>query len=162
MSEEPAPAWLSTMQGLIGVKWAPGDPPNQNILSWLDFIGNKFPGMSNYCAAEKNMKYFSWCGLTVGYCMAMSGIQPIFGDKDIDRFLWALAWLEWGESISEPKVGDVLIFDFGAGDQHVTLFAGMSKQRGYYSCLGGNQGHQVKLVNFPKKNLKGIRRPANQ
>ena len=75
---DPTP-WLTTMRSLDGTKWAPADGvPNPTIQGWLRFISSTYPNMASYCNAVINDDYFSWCGLTVGYCMAKAGIAPIF------------------------------------------------------------------------------------
>src|SRR6516225_10338152 len=78
---DPVPNWLATMRGL-DTKWDHGDPPNPTIQSWLNFIATTYPNMAAYCNSVSNGDYFSWCGLTVGYCMAKSGIVPVFGSND--------------------------------------------------------------------------------
>jgi len=155
---DPTP-WLTTMRGLDGTKWEQGDGPNPKIKSWLTAIATAYPAMAAYCNAEMNLDYFSWCGLTVGFCMAQNGIAPVFGAQATSRFLYASAWLAWGTTVTTPQPGDVLVFDFGSGDHHVTLFE-KDNADGTYSCHGGNQSHLVKLSNYPKSSLMGIRRPS--
>jgi hypothetical protein len=73
-------------------------------------------------------------------------------------FLWARAWLGFGIPVQRghEQLGDILIFDFGGGDSHVTFHDG---QRGDdYLCLGGNQSNQVKISPYPKSQCIGIRR----
>jgi uncharacterized protein (TIGR02594 family) len=152
------PKWLAFMRELDKTKWAPGDGPNPTIQSWLRFVATSYPNMAAYCNSVINEDYFSWCGLTVGYCMAKAGIAPVFGDIDTSRFLFATAWLAWGNPVTTPQLGDVLVFDFGGGDHHVTLFE-KDNGDGTWSCHGGNQSHQVNVTNFPKSRLMGIRRP---
>jgi uncharacterized protein (TIGR02594 family) len=147
------------MGSLDGTKWAPGDGKSSTIDSWLDAISQAYPGMKSYCDAEKSLDYFSWCGLTVGYCMAKAGIAPVFGSGDTSRFLYAAAWMGWGTPVSNPQPGDVVIFDFGNNDHHVTLFV-KDNGNGTWSCHGGNQGHQVTVANFYKSNVMGVRRPV--
>ncbi|MGE5219866.1 MAG: peptidoglycan-binding protein, partial [Chloroflexota bacterium] len=154
-----APNWLASMREIDGTKWGPGEGPNATIQSWLRFIGTTYPNMATYCKSVVNEDYFSWCGLTVGYCMAKSEIAPVFGATDISRFLYAAAWLGWGTPVTTPQPGDVLVFDFGGGDHHVTLFE-KDNGNGTWSCHGGNQTHEVKRTNFPKNRLMGIRRPS--
>ena len=89
------------------------------------------------------------------------GWSPFFGGSDHKRFLWAEAWLDEAVSITAPEAGDIVVFDLGAGDQHVTLFEN-DPGNGYWECLGGNQSHQVKLSSFPKSAAIGIRRPSKQ
>jgi uncharacterized protein (TIGR02594 family) len=154
-----APSWLAFMRGMDGTKWSPSDGPKPEIQDWLLFIGKTYPNMASYCDSVVNEDYFSWCGLTVGYCMAKSGIIPVFGTTEISRFLYAAAWLGWGTPVTTPQPGDVLVFDFGGGDHHVTLFE-KDNGNGTWSCHGGNQSHEVNQTNFPKTKVMGIRRPT--
>lgn len=160
MANDPAP-WLTTMGEIDGTNWSPAEgKPNPKIQAWLRSIAAGYPNMAAYCNAVVDDEYFSWCGLTVAYCMTTAKIAPVFGTTDVTRFLYAAAWLGWGTPVtSTPKPGDVLVFDFGGGDHHVTLFE-KDNGDGTYSCHGGNQSHTVNLTNFPKKYLMGIRRPS--
>jgi uncharacterized protein (TIGR02594 family) len=146
------------MESLDGTKWAPGDGKSKTIIGWLNEIGAAYPGMKSYCDTEEPLDYFSWCGLTVGYCMATSGIAPVFGTTDAGRFLWAAAWMGWGTPVSAPQPGDVVIFNLGNNDHHVSLFV-KDNGNGYWSCHGGNQGHVVTVSNFPVSTVMGVRRP---
>ena len=148
-----APPWLATMREITGTK-ALGDNPV--ILSWPKKIGELFPEMARYCANYTHDS-IAWCGLTVGYCMTLNGIRPVFGPTDTDRFLFAEAWLEFGKSVDTPQLGDVIVFNFGRGDHHVTLYE--QTVGAAYVCRGGNQGHQVKVSNFARSTCMGIRRP---
>jgi len=106
-----------------------------------------------------HQEYFPWCGATVAYCLANAGIEPVFGASDTERFLWAESWLDEGNPVETPEPGDIVVFDFGAGDQHVTLFEN-DLGNGHWECLGGNQSHQVRLSTFSKQFLVGVRRPS--
>jgi uncharacterized protein (TIGR02594 family) len=153
------PPWLTAMREIAGAHWAPGDGANPAIADWLRFIAAQHPEMASYCNSVLHDEYFSWCGLAVGYCMAKAGIAPVFGSVDTSRFLWAMAWTKWGAHVAAPQPGDVVVFNLGAGDQHVTMFE-KDNRNGYWSCLGGNQSHQVKLSNFAKNAVVEIRRPV--
>jgi len=148
-----APPWLATMREITGTV---AQHDNPVILAWPKFIAQAYPDMAAYCAGYTH-DAISWCGLTVGYCMAKAGIRPVFGPTPTDKFLWALSWLKFGAPVNSPEPGDVLIYDFGGGDHHVTLF---ENSTGYtYVCRGGNQSHQVKVSNYPARQCLGIRRP---
>jgi uncharacterized protein (TIGR02594 family) len=153
------PAWIAAMRDLDGTSWAPGDGPNPTILEWLRVISSSYTNMASYCASAMKENYFSWCGLTVGYCMTKAGIAPVFGANDTSRFLWAAAWLGWGTPVSNPQPGDVVVFDFGGGDHHVSLFE-KDNGDGTWSCHGGNQSHKLTLTNFHKSSVIGIRHPV--
>ena len=142
-----------------GYQWGPSDGESSTINGWLSFIGTSFPETADYCNGETKIGYFSWCGCTVGYCIAKAGIRPVYTrGLDTKSFLWAQAWLDWGTPVSEPQPGDVLVFDFGHGDHHVTLFD-HDNGNGTWGCLGGNQDHQVMISNFRRSQCIGIRRP---
>jgi peptidoglycan hydrolase-like protein with peptidoglycan-binding domain len=150
------------MRALDGTEWSPGDgQPNPKIQGWLREISNDYPNMSSYCNAHLNDDYFAWCGATMAYCMAKAGIAPVFsaGDNDLTRFLYAAAWLGWGDPVTTtPQRGDVLVFKFSPADHHVTLFE-KDNGDGTYSCHGGNQSHHLNVESFPKSCIMGIRRP---
>ena len=152
------PAWLGTMRQNVGLHWAPGEGSNPKIANWLQFISRNYPATANYCAGAMHEAYFPWCGLAVAYSLANSGVTPVFGATPTDQFLWAAAWLEEGIEVTVPQPGDIVVFDFGAGEQHVTFFE-KDLGNGFWECLGGNQSHEVKASNFPKSTVQGIRRP---
>jgi hypothetical protein len=150
------PPWLATMRQITGTR-ALGDSPV--ILSWPKKIGELFPDTKSYCDVYQH-DTTAWCGLTVGYCMATSGIKPVFGIDENSRFLWALAWKQFGTDGGDtPRPGDVLVFQWSNGGHHVTLFE-QAQGNDIYVCRGGNQNHQVKLSNFPKRCCIAIRRPT--
>ena len=147
------------MQSIKGTQWGPSDGESSTINGWLNFVGTSFPEMADYCTGETHIGYFSWCGCTVGYCIAKAGIRPVYTrGLDTKSFLWAQAWLDWGTPVTDPQPGDVLVFDFGHGDHHVTLFD-HDNGNGTWGCLGGNQDHQVMISNFRRSQCIGIRRP---
>ncbi len=153
--------WLTTMAALDGTQWAPSNgKPNPKIQGWLRDVSAAYPNMASYCNSVINEDYFSWCGLTVAYCMAGANVAPVFGSNENTRFLYAAAWLGWGTPVTTTPVrGDVVVFDFGGGDHHVTLFE-KDNGDGTYSCHGGNQSHAVNITNFPERCVMGIRRPS--
>src|SRR5258708_11859375 len=93
--------------------------------------------------------------------MAKAGIARVLGASDTSRFLFAAAWMGWGTPVTAPQPGDVVVFDFGGGDHHVTFFE-KDNGNGTWSCHGGNQSHAVMLTNFPKSKMMGVRRPTTQ
>src|ERR1700749_1899663 len=153
-----APDPLDTMHSILGTKLSTSDGESPTINGWLNFIGTSFPETADYCNGETHIGYFSWCGCTVGYCIAKAGIRPVYTKGlDTKSFLWAQAWLDWGPPVTDPQAGDVLVFDFGHGDHHVTLFD-HDNGNGTWACLGGNQDHQVMVSNFRRSQCIGIRR----
>jgi uncharacterized protein (TIGR02594 family) len=153
------PAWLVLTRKLrdLGVH-ATND--SAIIMSWPAAIAGKFPDMAEYVKAYQHDST-PWCGLTVAYVLAMSGIRPQFGATDTDRFLWANSWAQFGTAVDTPQPGDVLVFKWAGGGHHVTLYDHMEDDA-YYHCTGGNQGsgHVVSTEAMPMANCIAIRRPA--
>jgi hypothetical protein len=153
------PAQMVTMRNITGIKWDEGSAPTSDIRNWLAQISAKFPETDEYCK-EWEQGYFEWCGLTVAYCFAANGLRPVFGKDAYARFLWAPAWLQWGDEVdmSKPSPGDVVIFQFGSVNRsHVTLFE-QDLGTGWWACRGGNQSDQVKVSHYLAKQAIGVRR----
>jgi uncharacterized protein (TIGR02594 family) len=92
----------------------------------------------------------SWCSSFVNWCVEQAGLQ---GTKSAA----ARSWLKWGTVVETPEEGDILIFKRGAPPSgHVGFYAGESES--YYRVLGGNQSDQVKISQYKKSELIGVRR----
>lgn len=147
------PAHLALARSQIG-KYQDGP----SILTLAAKIGELYPEMAGYCRLV--VPTTSWCGLFCGHDLAVNGIRPPYNPKvDTQSFLWARAWLNYGTPVQrgQEQPGDILVFDFGGGDSHVTFHNGDSGSN--YLCLGGNQSNQVSVSPYPKSQCIGIRRP---
>lgn len=71
----------------------------------------------------------------------------------------AKSYLNWGQPVTEPQPGDIVVFDRGGGMGHVGFFAS-SNPDGTINVLGGNQSDSVKLSIFKTDNVLGYRRAA--
>jgi uncharacterized protein (TIGR02594 family) len=76
--------------------------------------------------------------------------------------LTARSFLRWGEKVTDPTQGDILIFKRGnSGWQgHVAFYVSSTTLDGklYYYVLGGNQEDKVSVDMYPASKLLGIRR----
>ena len=127
------PAHLALARSQIG-KYQDGP----SILPLAAKIGELYPEMAGYCRLV--VPTTSWCGLFCGHDLAVNGIRPPYNPKvDTQSFLWARAWLNYGTPVQrgQEQPGDILVFDFGGGDSHVTFHNGDSGSN--YLCLGGNR-----------------------
>lgn len=151
------PPWLTLARSLVGTH-ATND--NAVIIAWPSAIAAKFPDMADYCARYVHDS-IPWCGLTVAYVLAMSGVRPQYGATDTDKFLWADAWRQFGTAVDTPQPGDILVFKWAGGGEHVTLYD-HEEDDDYYHCTGGNQGsgHVVSTEAMPMANCIAIRRPS--
>jgi len=157
----PAPAtaapWLTLARSLVGTH-AQND--NATIIGWPQAIAAKYPDMASY-AARYVHDSTPWCGVFAAYCLAMNGIRPIFGPTDTDKWMWADAWKNFGTAVDVPQPGDVLVFRWAGGGEHVTFYDHEDDTDDNYHCTGGNQGssHVVSTEAMPMGNCIAIRRP---
>lgn len=166
MADE-APPWLVAMRAITGLTENEGSGSNPRILAMADFIGKKYPEQASY-AANYTSDDIAWCGLTVGFVMAVADVEPVFGPTDTDRWMWAQAWADDGdwaaEELDEPILGCVVVLSREGGG-HVTLFE-EDNHDGTYACRGGNQSDMVNVSNQSRSNIialmwpKGHKRPG--
>lgn len=94
----------------------------------------------------------SWCAAFVNWCLRESG-ELGTGRAD------ARSFLNWGVRVSEPKLGDVVVFWRGnknGWQGHVGFF--VEENASSIKVLGGNQGDQVCYAWYDKSKLLGYRR----
>jgi uncharacterized protein (TIGR02594 family) len=143
--------WLSTARALTGTKEVPGSKDNPFIIEMAHEISRRFPDLKG-TVDWYNHDSIPWCGLFMGYCMAVNGIKPPA------QPLSALAWASWGVALKTPTPGAVLVYS-RTGGGHVTQYE--SEDATYYYCRGGNQGDAVNVERIPKSRaVKAIRWPS--
>jgi hypothetical protein len=87
--------WLATMRALTGTTEAPGSKDNPFIVEmahemcYPDLKGN---------VGWYNHDSIPWCGLDMGYVMAVNGIKPV------EAPLSALAWASFGVALKVPTL----------------------------------------------------------
>jgi uncharacterized protein (TIGR02594 family) len=153
------PDWLLEMRALTGLTETPGSADNPKILAMADTIAKAYPDMAAYCSTYQHDET-PWCGLTVAYCMTRAGIRPVWGPTDTDRWLWAQAWDDpaWGDKISEPRPGCVVVMTRSGGG-HVTLYE--RTEGSYYVCRGGNQSDAVNTQSYSKSSVIALMWPKS-
>jgi uncharacterized protein (TIGR02594 family) len=143
--------WLSTARALTGTTEVPGSKDNPFIIEMAHEIVRRFPDLKG-TVGWYNHDSIPWCGLFMGYCMAVNGIKPS------PTPLGALSWASWGVALKVPTPGAVLVYS-RTGGGHVTLYE--SEDTTYFYCRGGNQGDAVNVERIPKSRaVKAIRWPA--
>jgi uncharacterized protein (TIGR02594 family) len=149
---ESVPPWLAVMRGITGLTETPGSASNPKIVGMAEAIGERWPHQADYAALYTGDD-IPWCGVCVGYCISESGIEPVFGDIDVERWMWANAWAGWPESyrLSKPKLGCIVVLNDSG---HVALYE--STEGSYYALRGGNQSDAVNVKNFPISNVVAL------
>lgn len=92
-----------------------------------------------------------WCSIFINWVALKAGYERTEAAN-------ARSWLKIGQEIEKPRIGDVVVFKRGnsSWQGHVGLFIREDGDKIY--CLGGNQGNQVNIRPYSKKNLLGYRR----
>lgn len=135
--------WVNIARSQLGLKEVPGPKHNPKILE--------------YWAAAKASWFADdetpWCGGFMAYCMVKSGIAP---PKDAWR---AISWAGWGKSCM-PQFGAVGVKK-RVGGNHVFLIVGITPDRKYYKCLGGNQDNMVSIIDIACGEVTALRWPES-
>lgn len=140
----PLPPIVEQALKFYGTQEKPGPGSNPTILNWAKSLGPKAVGI-NYTDDDT-----AWCGLFMAYCASQAGfVIPAIPVR-------ARSWLYFGQQVTNPGFGDVLVFDRQGGG-HVTSY--IAEDSVSYHCLGGNQRNMVNIVPIEKNRLAGARRP---
>lgn len=99
LAKEPAPRMLVEALKWYGTKETQGNKDNPVIIGW---------------AMELKIRQYKtdttpWCGLFMAL-VAKRAAKPLPKSP-----LWARDWLNWGDPVHTPKLGDVLIFSRKSG-----------------------------------------------
>lgn len=141
---EPGPRMLQEALKLVGIKEITGPRHSSQIMAMADYL--------HINSIYKNDET-AWCGLAHGYVIVRSGKYLPLKDYDILR---AKKYLEFGDPIDTPELGDTLIFDREGGG-HVGLY--VAETPASYVVLGGNQSNMYGFTEITKNRLVGARRP---
>lgn len=142
LNAEKAPKLLVEALKMLGTKEIVGKAHNPVILGWAEELGLK----KVYNADE-----IPWCGLAIAYAAYKAGVQVV------EKPLWALNWANYGTRVTEPMLGDILIFKRDGGG-HVGIYVG--EDATCYHVLGGNQGNAMSITRIVKARLYQARRTA--
>lgn len=127
-------------------------------------------GTREFFGAEINPKvihYFHDIGYrsiideNVAWCSAFINWIAIKGGYEHSGKLTARSWLEQGEEVTDPQLGDLAIFwreHPNSWKGHVGLFVNCLQDDKSIHCLGGNQNNSVSIKAYSKKRLLGFRR----
>jgi len=130
-------------------------------LTELPGSGNpKIVQMSKDLGYPFNSDKDNWCGIFVATCVTRSG------GAIPDKAYSARNWLKWGNPVTEPQTGDIVVFWRVAKDSwqgHVAIFISYADSRKeYVNVLGGNQGNKVCIAPYDAAHILGFRRVSSQ
>lgn len=139
---EVLPAWYEIAVNEIGVKEVPGSANNPRIIEYHQATELK-----------ASLDEVSWCAAFVNWCLNKAFIKGTYKAN-------ARSFCQWGTRVTDaPKKGDICVFwreKPTSWKGHVAFYVGETKE--HYIVLGGNQGNEVCIREYPKFQLIDIRR----
>lgn len=142
--------WIIEGEKLIGIHEATKEGSAAVDQLWRDWRMSGLVGTSTVTP---------WCSGYVGGTMTRAGLDTKSTNgvsKDNSQY-----WLGFGEKLSKPAVGCIVVFNWKRGGGHVGYVVGETKE-GRLLVLGGNQGDMVKVSAFPRDEIVGYRWPTGQ
>lgn len=135
------PSWVVEARKFIGLKEVKGNVHAPEIVQfWKDI---KRGGIKD--------DETPWCAAFVGAMLERSNIKS-------SRFEGASSYLKWGETLTAPILGCIVVFS-RVGGGHVGFVVGTDRT-GNLLVLGGNQADAVNIKSFPRTRVTGYRWPA--
>lgn len=130
--------------GKLNTNEIPGPKSNPEILKLAETAGVRDIYKNDDVA---------WCAVAQSaICITAHKELPFTG---FDR-LRAASFLKFGIPVTEPVLGDILVFT-RTGGGHVGMYVGEDKD--CYHVVGGNQSNQYNVTRILKSRLSGARRP---
>jgi uncharacterized protein (TIGR02594 family) len=125
----------------------------ENPIGWDETIKN---WIYNSCKSlgiqqPNDDSAFAWCGCFISNMLYESGIWT--NQKHI---VAARGFLNIGEIVTKPQLGDIVILERGPGKGHVGIYVNESLYK--YKLLSGNSADSVSINDFDKTRTLGIRR----
>lgn len=125
-----------------GVRSIYGKESDKDILKFFEAIGHDWVTNDEV----------PWCAAFLNYILQISGMENT-------RKLNARSFLEIGEKVTEPKLGDIAVFwrlDPLGTLGHVGIFVAENEKHVF--VLGGNQKEEVNIMPIPKVRLLSYQR----
>ena len=101
-----------------------------------------------------------WCAAFVNSILRVNDIP---GSESVNNNpLLARSFLDWGSSVENPKIGDIVVFPRGnqgwQGHVGIYILTKVENDIEYYLILGGNQGDEVSYEYYPASSKLDVRR----
>ena len=131
--------WVPVALAELGTRDFPGAARNPRIVEYLE--------STTLAHADKLPDETPWCACFVSWCLTQVGIDGI-GSALVNP------WLKWGVTLTEPRRGCLVIFNWG----HIGFYIGENGP--YVRSLGGNQSDAVWISSYERTKVVSYRLPA--
>ena len=141
--------WMAMAEQEKGVSEVPGSGNNPRVLEYLQSTTNL-----NQSATSRDET--PWCSAFVNWCLALAGYERT-------QNALARSWLTWGQAITTPRRGCIVVFQREKKFGHVGFY--LEETDTHIKVLGGNQQNletqifEVSEKYYPKSELLGYRIP---
>ena len=92
-----------------------------------------------------------WCSAFVTWCLEKAGMAST-------KSAWARSYLNYGQPLTEPRYGCIVVFARGATSGHVGFY--ISENADEVLVFGGNQSDKVCMAYYSKRLVLGYRWPV--
>ena len=134
------PPWLEIAFGELGTKEIKGEKHNPRVLAYLQ-------SCELLSKSLQRRDETAWCSAFVNWCIEQTGLEGT-------NSAWARDWLNWGEKLTTPTRGCVVVFSRGPGG-HVGFY--LDETETHIEVLGGNQNDEVNVLFYSKRRVLGYR-----
>lgn len=136
-----------------------GEGTDPNVMKYLRASDDRYETTAKRNYTEKHGgEKVKWCSAFVNWCMEQAGIPGTNNAR-------ALSWTDWGQRITEPQVGAVVVLKTTSW-RHVAF---IDYRQGKFVMLGGNQkpagggsSDSVSYRPYRKSQVVGYRWPAGR
>jgi uncharacterized protein (TIGR02594 family) len=142
-------SWMTIAEQEKGVSEIPGSENQPRVVEYLH-------STTNLSKANKSKDETPWCSAFVNWCLTQAGYEGT-------NSALARSWLNWGQPITEPRKGCIVVFKRGAGFGHVAFY--LDETDTHIKVMGGNQLnpetniYEVSEKYYPKTDFLGYRIP---
>ena len=144
------PFWMDVAYEYLGVHEISGSKHNSKIMDLLDWADGDPDSQTLGSISDDEVP---WCASFVSGVLEKAGVES-------PRTAWARGFLNWGQKLTRPIVGCVVVFSRGPSSGHVGFVVGKTKS-GHLMVLGGNQSDMVKVSAFGTDRILGYRWPLD-
>jgi len=95
-----------------------------------------------------------WCSSFVNWCMKMADIEGT-------NSAWARSWENWGNSLSRPVTGCIVVVSRPPNPKHGHVGFFYDETENYIQLLGGNQNDRVNISKYSKERFVSFRWPSD-
>lgn len=141
--------WMAIAEQEMGVNEIPGAGNNPRVLEYLQ-------STTNLTKIASSKDETPWCSAFVNWCLQQTGYERT-------KNALARSWLSWGQAISKPRRGCIVVFQREKKFGHVGFY--LEETESEIKVLGGNQQNaetkifEVSQKYYPKSELLGYRIP---